>query len=300
MGVSGALQVRLKAPRSDNNKAVVQSWCLPAYAVTMRSPSIMMVTGEDLVLIRQRIADALAIQDGDVVDFDLVEWGETIRLPVKIRDNIASDVLIHDWFTLGLVKNFSADSSGETLTLHSGKIITLPRQEMFAGMKVSKFSGTAKLCFDGASRNNPKGPTGYGFRITLVDEKQSELVRGYGYGGMNRTSNEMEYYGLIEGFVWASRLDLKDLIVCGDSELIINQMNGSYQVNDPKLQALVQKAKHLVNFMSERQTNVSFRHVPREQNTSADLLANLGIDTMENMVVCNWGNVNRKMKVTPW
>lgn len=52
-------------------------------------------------------------------------------------------------------------------------------------------------CFaasDGASRNNPHGPTGYGFRITS-HPYADELVRGY----MNHGSNEMEYEALLEG-----------------------------------------------------------------------------------------------------
>ena len=305
MGVPGALQVRLKSPASQ--KAVVTSWCLPAYAVTLRSASVMAAAAtsgaeEDAVLIRPRIADALAIPDGAIVELDLVEWGETFCLPIKINNSIPSDVLIHDWFALGLLEKFSGNSNGERLLLRSGKIITLPTQEMFAGMKMVCHRGTAKLHFDGASRNNPQGPAGYGFRITLEDDdsKQSELIRGYGYGGMNRTSNEMEYCGLIEGLVWALRLDLEHLKVCGDSELIINQMKGSYQVKDPKLQVLFQEANDLVN-KSPEETKVTFHHVPREQNAMVDMLANMGIDTKENMAVCNWGNVNQKMEVTmPW
>merc|ERR1719464_922569 len=57
---------------------------------------------DDLVMIRSRIANALNIQNGDKVKFifDETEGPETFSLTVKIRDDLCSDVLIHDLFGL--------------------------------------------------------------------------------------------------------------------------------------------------------------------------------------------------------
>jgi hypothetical protein len=171
MGVAGAMQVRVKSPRgikgTNEAGAVVSSWTMPIFGVPVRSPSVMMATGDDLVLMRGRVAKALGIHNGDVVEFDLVDVGETIQLPVKIKDTIPSDVFIHDWLELGFATKFAFRAGFQEVSLEpSGKTLILPNQEMWAGMRVFEYKGTVVLNFDGASRNNPKGPAGYGFRIT--------------------------------------------------------------------------------------------------------------------------------------
>jgi len=62
----------------------------------------MMATGEDLVIIHSRIAKRLHIQEDDTVEFGVDATGDTFSLKVKVRNNIQSDVQIHDFFTLDL------------------------------------------------------------------------------------------------------------------------------------------------------------------------------------------------------
>ena len=57
---------------------------------------------DDLVLMKSRIVKTLGIHNRDVVEFELVDVGDTIRLPIKINDNMTCDVLIHDWFSCAL------------------------------------------------------------------------------------------------------------------------------------------------------------------------------------------------------
>jgi ribonuclease HI len=293
MGVAGAIQVRLFSPRP--TEATVNSSTLPAYVAAMRSMSIMMATGEDLFVIKPRVAEPLGIRDGDNVKVELVEVGETVTLKVKIKDGITSDVLIHDLFSLEIGKSYQSSMNGDVVTLKSGRELRIPIQEMWAGIRIINQKGSATLHFDGASRNNPNGPAGYGFHIKR-DDNGDELIRGYGYAGTNRTSNEMEYTGLLEGLVWATRLDLKKLTIKGDSELIIRQMKGEYQVREPRLQALYAQAMTLVQQGAQGNLLCEFQHIPRDDNTIADCLANLGIDTGGNVVACNWTHVNNLMR----
>jgi len=300
MGVPAALQVTLQAQSQD---ATVRNWSLPAFLVVVRSPSVMFGaggngggTGEDLVIIRSRIADALGIQNGDTVDFFVNEIGETWRLKVKIGDNICSDVLIHDLFDLGLATSFKMSSSGSTLTLTSGKVLPQPSQEMWAGAKIIEIKGSAKLYFDGASRNNPHGPCGYGSHIERTDDASNDmLVQVSGYSGMEKSSNQMEYEGLLEGLVWATRLDLKSLTIVGDSQLIIKQLTGEYSIKNHRLKALRGKVQQLLSRSQDME--VSYLHVPRKENQIADSLANQAIETRANVTTCNWANINRLMKV---
>lgn len=292
MGVPAALQVTLQARSQD---AIARNWSLPVFLVPMKSASVMMGTGQDTVMIRSRVANALNIQNNDVVDFFVEEIGETWQLGVKIRDDIQSDVIIHDLFTLRLAISYSGHAGGSDVQLVSGKTLHLKEQEMWAGMKIVEKKGSAKLFFDGASQNNPCGPCGYGFHIGY-DGKNDNLVKGSVYAGMNRSSNEMEYEGLIEGLIWATRLDLQRLDICGDSELIIKQVTGEYSVRNHRLRAMCEKVQQLLRRHSDLQ--ISFQHISRGENQTADGLANAAILSKSNVTSCSWPNINKLMAVS--
>ncbi|KAL3760333.1 hypothetical protein ACHAWU_006331 [Discostella pseudostelligera] len=312
MGVPGAVQVRIRSPRGvegTEGGAVVSSWTMPIFGAVIRSYSVAMATGDDLVMMKGRIAKALGIRDGDVVEFDLVDVGDTVRLPVKIKDNINSDVLIHDWSSLGIASRSTFTLEGESVELVSGKTLFLPMQEMWAGMRVVERKGTVVLHFDGASRGNPKGRSGYAFRITVGEHETglisslvqpfshgTELIRGYGYGGMDCTTTEMEYTGLLEGLIWALRLDSRHITICGDSRIVLGQVFEQFPVEDSKLATLHAKVTALMD-EKPKDTIITYSHVSRDDNRMAELLVNMGIDSRENVTVCNWDNVNNFMWV---
>lgn len=302
VGVCGAVQVRLSSPRppqeegeTSSTSTVVSSWSLPAYVVSMRSYSIMMATGDDLFIVQPRVAEALGIRDNDTVQVEFTEIGEVVTIPhVKISDKISSDVLIHDLGSLNLAESVSMGRHGEKIKFNSGKVLYSPPQNMWAGMRMIQKQGHASLYFDGANDNNPQGHAGYGFTIVQEPSKVS-LIKGYGYEGQGKTSNEMEYTGLLEGLIWATRLDLVKLTVYGDSELVIRQMTGQYKVKEPRLRYLHSKVKALLEQHSD--LVVEFHHVPREDNKVADMLAQMAIDTRQNVTSCTWPNINRLMSV---
>jgi len=294
-GVAGATTVTLKSPKPRN--ATVATWSLPAYCSVMRSPSLMMSAGEDLVMIRSRIAEALKIEDNDLVEIRFDETGDTFTLKVKVQDKLSSDVLIHDMIGLEMVESVSMDSYGDTVTFKSMRKLILPAQNMWAGIRMVKKQGSACLYFDGASKaskTNPRGPAGFGFHIVGgSDGNGDDLIQGYGYAGMDRTNNEMEYEGLIEALVWATRLDLLGLTICGDSELIINQLTGKYTIKNHRLKVLHSRAHAILNQHKEH-LNVSFKRISREKGISFSL-ANLAIAAKKTAITVNWPNVNKLM-----
>jgi ribonuclease HI len=108
---------------------------------------------------------------------------------------------------------------------------------------------------------------------------------------MDRTSNKMEYCGLLEGLIWALQLDPKLIKIFGDSALVLGQVSGHCQVKDSKMKAWHAQDAALLGRKSSK-TSITYFHVPREDNWMADLLANRGIDSRENVAVCNWNNIN--------
>jgi ribonuclease HI len=124
--------------------------------------------------------------------------------------------------------------------------------------------------FDGGARSNP-GPAGYG--VHIVDEQGTVLAELHGSLGI-ATNNVAEYHGLIAALQWAVENNVARLTVKGDSLLIIEQMRGNYKVKNEGLKPLHMQARMLVMQLGD----VRFEHVPREQNTDADRLSNVGMD----------------------
>jgi len=124
--------------------------------------------------------------------------------------------------------------------------------------------------FDGGARSNP-GPAGYG--VYIVDDQGTVLAELHGSLGV-ATNNVAEYRGLIAALQWAVDHDVTEITIKGDSLLIVEQMRGNYKVKNEGLKPLHLQARMLVMQVG----NVRFQHVPREQNTDADRLSNVGMD----------------------
>lgn len=125
------------------------------------------------------------------------------------------------------------------------------------------------LHVDGASRGNP-GHAGIGVCIT----SNGEVVKEYGAYIGQATNNAAEYTALIKGLEIASDLGASEVGVMSDSELIVRQMTGVYQVKNTALRPLYQEARKRAQAFSR----FSIRHVPRTENKNADRLANEGIE----------------------
>ena len=289
MGVAGATNITLRAPKPN---ATVATWTGPAYCCVLKSISV----GEDNVVIRSRVAKTLKINDGDKVEFYFEATGDSFELDVKVHDNICSDVLIQDFRGLGMAESIAMDMYGDTVVFVSGQKLFMPRQNMWAGMRVIKKQGSACLFFSGANRkrNDPRSPAGFAFRVVEgSDGTGDELVEGYGYASMDRSNNEMEYEGLIEALIWAYRLDVLSLTVCGDSELIINQLTGEYEIKNHRLKALHEKVHEMLT--EHNDLDVEFKVISRNKNYITDNLAVRAIATKKSSITVNWPNVNKLM-----
>ena len=122
--------------------------------------------------------------------------------------------------------------------------------------------------FDGASRGNP-GPAGIGYRV-LPD---GQGVEGHEYIG-EATNNEAEYRALIRGLESALDKGHTDVIAQGDSELVVRQVRGQYNVGAENLAPLYEEVRDLV----ARFDSFEIRHVKRGRNEGADDLANEALD----------------------
>jgi ribonuclease HI len=123
---------------------------------------------------------------------------------------------------------------------------------------------------DGASRGNP-GPASYAVVIQAPDgATKFEIGKYVG----RATNNVAEYYGLIAALDYAASEKIARLRVRSDSELLVRQMQGRYKVNSPDLRPLHERAQKLARALAY----FAIEHIPREQNSEADELANIALD----------------------
>jgi len=125
--------------------------------------------------------------------------------------------------------------------------------------------------FDGCSKGNP----GLGGAGAVIYNENDEIWSGTFFVGENATNNHAEYAGLILGLEKAKELDIKNILVKGDSQLVINHMKRVYKCKSPNLIELYEKARELErNF-----DNIYYEHVLRNFNKRADELSNIAIES---------------------
>ncbi len=130
------------------------------------------------------------------------------------------------------------------------------------------------LQFDGASEPNP-GPSGSAYVIfspVQTDENGDQfrnlIQEGFTYIP-HATNNEAEYNALILGLTKALELGISEIDVEGDSNLVVQQVQGNWKVKVPKLVSLQSKANKLLWKFKKW----SVKHVYREDNVDADRLS---------------------------
>ena len=123
---------------------------------------------------------------------------------------------------------------------------------------------------DGAARGNP-GPAGAGALVTDADGAVlAEVAEGLGVA----TNNVAEYTAAIRGLERAAELGATDVLLRSDSRLLVEQLAGRFKVKNAVLKELHAHA----SMIAARFARIRYEHVPREENTAADALANAGVD----------------------
>ena len=171
---------------------------------------------------------------------------------------------------------YMKDASGINLNEATMSVLEIERGEVHQN-KISArgVANSATVYVDGASRGNP-GPAGIGYCI--VGEDGRVVKRGGEFIGF-ATSRVAEYYAMKEGIEQAIELGFKSVRFVADSLMVINQLNGIFQVKNKDIMPIYRDIQALLGKFDV----VAFAHVQRLQNAAADKEANLAIDrTMKN------------------
>jgi ribonuclease HI len=123
---------------------------------------------------------------------------------------------------------------------------------------------------DGGARGNP-GPSGYG--ALIQDDSGAVLAELSEFLGL-RTNNYAEYSGLLGCLQYALDHHHPRLRVVSDSELMVKQIQGKYQVKSPDLKPLYEEARRRIAKLE----GFEISHALRHKNKDADRLANEAMD----------------------
>jgi ribonuclease HI len=153
---------------------------------------------------------------------------------------------------------------GATAVAYDGKVVVQGADTGRLEALLREGGGRAHVYFDGASRGN-LGPAAIGWVVVTGDGIVAEGGTRIG----ETTNNRAEYEALVRALEVARDYGFETVEVRGDSELIVRQVHGEYDVNDPGLREHRVRVLELLDSFEDW----SLSHVPREINERADKLA---------------------------
>ncbi|EMA48023.1 ribonuclease HI [Halococcus saccharolyticus] len=162
-------------------------------------------------------------------------------------------------------ERWRAERDGATAVAYEGKVVIQGSDPTRLAALLRETGGRAHCYFDGASRGNP-GPAAIGWVIVtsegIVDEGSERID--------DTTNNRAEYEALLRVLGVAREYDFGTADVRGDSQLVVEQVRGAWNTNEPALRERRVRVRELLDGFDDW----SIEHVPREANDRADGLAN--------------------------
>lgn len=132
----------------------------------------------------------------------------------------------------------------------------------------AKAAGAWQAWFDGSAHPNP-GRLGIGALLAGPEGQRIEISRRAGYGN----SGEAEYLALIALMEAAVQLQPPELVVHGDSQVVIGDVNEMSATGAKGLEAHRARVAELIAQLSK----VTLRWIPRHRNSEADRLSQQAI-----------------------
>ncbi|XP_068486288.1 uncharacterized protein [Phaseolus vulgaris] len=91
--------------------------------------------------------------------------------------------------------------------------------------------------------------------------------------GFRATNNQAEYEALLAGLNLAYDMGAREVTCKSDSQVMVGQVNGDFEVKEPLLQRYYHAAKNSI----ARFSKAPLQHIPREDNKRADILSKLSV-----------------------
>ena len=122
---------------------------------------------------------------------------------------------------------------------------------------------SAIIAFNGGARPTNLGPSAIGY-IMKTDDSTEDRSKHLG----KSTNNRAEYHALIRGLETALEEGCSEVEARGDSQLVVRQVTGDWQTNEPELRPL----RDHVQKLDDEFNQFGIQHISREENWEADEL----------------------------
>jgi ribonuclease HI len=162
-------------------------------------------------------------------------------------------------------ERWRAEGDGGTAVAYDEKVVVQGTDAAKLEALLREGGGRVHVYVDGASRGNP-GPAAIGWVLVSGDGIVTEGGKRIG----KATNNRAEYEALVHALELAAEFGFDEVEIRSDSELVVKQVTGAWDTNDPDLRECRVRARELLTEFEEW----SLSHVPRELNERADELAN--------------------------
>jgi len=166
-------------------------------------------------------------------------------------------------------EQWRASTDGATAVAYDEKVVVQGARPQEIEALLRDEGGRTHVYFDGACRGNP-GPSAVGWVLVNSDGIVADGSEVIG----EATNNQAEYQALIRALEVARDFGFDRVDVRGDSELIVKQVRGEWDTNNPELRELRVRTRELLDGFD----SWTLEHVPREINDRADELANEALD----------------------
>jgi len=166
-------------------------------------------------------------------------------------------------------ERWRASHAGGTAVAYDGKVVVQGGSTARLEGLLREGGGRVHAYFDGAARGNP-GPAAVGWVLVTDDGIVAEGGETIG----RATNNRAEYEALRCALEVAREYGFDEVRARGDSELVVEQVRGAWDANDPDLRERRVDVHELLRSFDDW----SIEHVPREVNDRADELANEALD----------------------
>lgn len=107
---------------------------------------------------------------------------------------------------------------------------------------------TWSLSVDGSSKN-----VGSGEGMVLVSPKEHKLNCAITFN-FKATHNALEYEALLAGLRLAREMQLKRLVICSDSQLVVGQVNDNFLAKDNSIATYLKLVMPLINLVGANPT----------------------------------------------
>ena len=138
-----------------------------------------------------------------------------------------------------------------------------------------------QIYFDGACE--PKNPGGHmGWGMAVVEAGAAiESESGYREAGPTNSNNVAEYLGIcmaLRRAIAAARAGEREIVIRGDSKLVIEQLNGRWKARDGHYMQAMREAKALLEELRQLCPAVAIEWLPGSENVHADAASRVELE----------------------